>query len=493
MSAPRTVDRYALHRELASGGMGAVRLGRLHGEAGFGRVVAIKTLHAHLAKDPEVVSMFVAEAKLVSRIRHPNVVPTLDVVAGEGELLLVMEYVHGESLAALVRRSSSLSAPPPPAVVAAIVTDALEGLFAAHQATNSRGVPLKIVHRDISPQNLMVGVDGLTRVLDFGVARAVERTRSTGDASLKGKVAYISPERLATAPFDHRADLWSMGVVLWELVTREKMFPVAESPAATMVSILRDELRMPGDLGHDSTFDEVIRRALQRDPKKRFESARQMSQALEKLVAPAPARDVGRWVRKVAQEALAERQQWVEEVENGGDLAPQFVTGTRVTPSVTPPPVATPPSSPSAEPSVAFAPPADATTGTRGSGRRVWPAVLLLAATVAASFGVTYFFRYRQGTPTVSLPAASAGTSFVHAPELPPAPVSTQIAEPPPSTTGLASLSTAAAPTSSGVRTAGRGWPVRPAPTPSASARSTAPTASAAPAPADTLQHDRRQ
>ncbi|NOU27483.1 MAG: serine/threonine protein kinase, partial [Polyangiaceae bacterium] len=396
MSAPRTVDRYALHRELASGGMGAVRLGRLHGEAGFGRVVAIKTLHAHLAKDPDVVAMFLAEAKLVSRIRHPNVVPTLDVVAGEGELLLVMEYVHGESLAALIRRANALSAPPPPAVVSAIVTDALEGLFAAHQATNSRGVPLKIVHRDVSPQNLMVGVDGLTRVLDFGVARAVERTRSTGDASLKGKVAYISPERLSTAPFDHRADLWSMGVVLWELVTREKMFPVAESPAATMVSILRDELQMPGELGHDATFDEVIRRALQRDPKKRFESARQMSQALEKLVAPAPARDVGRWVRKVAQEALAERQQWVEEVENGGDLAPQFVSGTRVTPSVTPPPVAAPPSSPSAEPSVAFASPADGTTGTRGAGRRVWPAVVLLAATVAASFGVTYFVRYRQ-------------------------------------------------------------------------------------------------
>src|SRR5580693_5872615 len=160
---PRVIGRYALYEELASGGMATVHLGRLMGPVGFSRTVAIKRLHAAYAKDPEFVAMFLDEARLAARIRHPNVVPTLDVVARDGELFLVMDYVQGESLARLVRASAATRRPIPVEIVSSIVCSVLFGLHAAHEATNDQGEPLSIVHRDVSPQNVLVGSDGVAR------------------------------------------------------------------------------------------------------------------------------------------------------------------------------------------------------------------------------------------------------------------------------------------------------------------------------------------
>ena len=177
--APRIVDRYALFDVIATGGMASVHLGRLMGPVGFSRTVAIKRLHENFARDPEFVAMFLDEARLVARIRHPNVVQTLDVVASAQELLLVMEYVPGESLALLIKRARAAGKFIPIPIVVDIVTGLLNGLHAAHEATNEKGEPLNVVHRDVSPHNILVGTDGVTRVLDFGIAKAVGLVHNT--------------------------------------------------------------------------------------------------------------------------------------------------------------------------------------------------------------------------------------------------------------------------------------------------------------------------
>src|SRR5262245_10952128 len=161
--------RYALYGRIASGGMASVHFGRLFGAAGFSRVVAIKRLHPQLATDAAFVSAFVDEARLASRIRHPNAVPVLDVVTEGDEVLLVMEYVHGEKLSTLLRLSSEKREPVPIPIASAVICDMLRGLHAAHEATSADGAPLGIVHRDVSPQNVLVSAEGSALVADFGI------------------------------------------------------------------------------------------------------------------------------------------------------------------------------------------------------------------------------------------------------------------------------------------------------------------------------------
>jgi serine/threonine protein kinase len=195
----RVVGRYALYGAIAAGGMATVHLGRLLGPVGFSRTVAIKRLHAQFASDPEFVSMFLDEARLAARIRHPNVVPTLDVVATGGELFLVMEYVPGESIARLARALREQKQTLPTRILSAVMAGVLHGLHAAHEAKDERGHPLGIVHRDMSPQNVLVGTDGVARVLDFGVAKAAGRMQTTREGQIKGKLSYMPPEQLRGA------------------------------------------------------------------------------------------------------------------------------------------------------------------------------------------------------------------------------------------------------------------------------------------------------
>ncbi len=220
----RTVGRYALYGAIAAGGMATVHLGRLIGPVGFSRTVAIKRLHAQFAADPEFVSMFLDEARLAARIRHPNVVPTLDVVATGGELFLVMEYVPGESIGRLARALRERQQTIPLRILSAIMAGVLHGLHAAHEARDERGQPLGIVHRDISPQNVLVGTDGAARILDFGVAKAVGRVQTTRDGQIKGKLSYMPPEQLRGASVTLQSDIYAAGVMLWELVTGQRLF-----------------------------------------------------------------------------------------------------------------------------------------------------------------------------------------------------------------------------------------------------------------------------
>jgi serine/threonine protein kinase len=313
--APLLVDRYAIYDAIASGGMATVHLGRLIGTAGFLRTVAIKRLHSQYAHDAEFTSMFLDEARLASRIQHPNVVSTLDVVMRENELLLVMEYIRGESLSRLVRRARDRGERLPPRVVVAIVAGALQGLHAAHIAVDEKGQPLGLVHRDVSPQNVLVGTDGVARVLDFGVAKAAGRVHTTRDGDIKGKVLYMSPEQLAAQPLSRTADIYAAGVVLFEALTGVRMF-AGDNEGAALSRIIKNELTMPSAIAPElAPFDAVVQRASAANPGERYATAQEMARALEAVGGAASHSEVSDWVQRLCGELLDERARIVAEIE----------------------------------------------------------------------------------------------------------------------------------------------------------------------------------
>jgi eukaryotic-like serine/threonine-protein kinase len=315
-SKVREVGRYALYDELASGGMATVYLARLRGEVGFARVVAVKMLHAQYAREDAFRAMFLDEARLVSRIRHPNVVATLDVMQDEGELLLVMEYVHGETLARLLRQTSELGESVPLGVAVSIVADVLEGLHAAHEARSESGEPLRIVHRDVSPQNVLVAADGVAHVADFGVAKAVGRlAEKYSNQAVKGKAGYMPPEQMRGGG-DHRADIYAAGVVLWEALVGERLF-TGDSFLEIVTKALDAPVPPPSSKRPDVTpeLDAVVKRAVSHDPAKRFATAREMAVALEAAFPRARARDVGEWVKHAASDMLEQRRAQIERIE----------------------------------------------------------------------------------------------------------------------------------------------------------------------------------
>ncbi len=315
-AAKRTVGRYEVYAEISSGGMATVHLGRQLGHVGFSRTVAIKRLHPHIAREPEFVEMFLDEARLATRIQNPHVVTTLDVVAADGELLLVMEHVHGESLAKLLGSMAQRKERMDPRIAVAVGVGILEGLHAAHEAKNELGVPLEIVHRDVSPQNVLVGADGVARVFDFGIAKAADRLHTTQDGSIKGKIAYMSPEQLENELVDRRSDVWAASVVIWEMLAGRRLF-VADAQAALVRLILTKVLPPPSGSAAPSALDRVVMRGLSKDPRDRFSTARAMALALEEALpsASASARAVATWVGEKAKDALAARGQLLEELE----------------------------------------------------------------------------------------------------------------------------------------------------------------------------------
>lgn len=344
---PRIVGRYAIHEELAAGGMASVHLGRLLGEVGFARTVAIKKLHSQYARDPEFVAMFLDEARLVSRIKHPNVVPTLDIVSLDGELFLVMEYVHGEPLSRVMMALSRRKERMPVNIAVGICLGLLEGLHAAHEAKSEDGEPLGIVHRDVSPQNVIVGTDGIARVLDFGIAKAAKRIQTTEDGQFKGKLGYMPPDVLSGGRVDRRTDVWGASVVLWEMLVGRRLFVSDESPFALVKLIVENEVDPPSKrkVLAPPALDEVVLRGLKKNPDERFASAREMALALEAAVTPASSRAIGEWLQGIAADALAKRAARVEAVELAS--RPE-----RLSPSAVQSLAATPPSRPQLPPIV---------------------------------------------------------------------------------------------------------------------------------------------
>ena len=309
----RVVGRYELHAELASGGMGIVFIGRMSGLAGFGRTVAIKRLHPRFAREAEFATRFIDEARLASRIHHPNVIQTCDVVVEDHEIFIVMEYVEGESLAKLLELAPAHRLAPRTAC--AILENVLIGLHAVHEARDERAQLLEIVHRDISPQNILVGVDGQARILDFGGAKGLGRSFVTRDGSIRGKFAYMAPELLGGVA-SRATDIYAAGVVLWECLSGEPFLQGSSEAARFAEALLPRPRRLSRSLPEVSeALDEVLLCALHPDPACRFVDARAMAIALGNAVPRASTAEVTHLVSSLAPAPLARRAALVAAAE----------------------------------------------------------------------------------------------------------------------------------------------------------------------------------
>jgi serine/threonine protein kinase len=299
----------------------------LSGPAGFARTVAIKRLRDEYTDDPEFVSMFLDEARLAARIHHPNVVPTLEVVQSEEGTFLVMEYVHGESLAKLLSAMRSNKASDV-RLVGSVMSGVLRGLHAAHEATDGQGQPLGIVHRDVSPHNVLVGVDGIPRVIDFGVAKALARLQTVRKGQVKGKITYMAPERVQNQAATRQSDVYAAAVVTWEFLTGQRLFP--NNQAAIRTAVLQEPIKAPSEVaGHvPITLDHVVLRGLERDPAQRYQTALEMALELERCAGVAPASEIGGWVESLASDELARRASLLAEVESlASGTRPTLTTG----------------------------------------------------------------------------------------------------------------------------------------------------------------------
>jgi serine/threonine-protein kinase len=315
-TGPIQIGRYVLHDVIASGGMASVHFGRLVGTGGFAKTVAIKRLHRQFAREPEFRKMILEEGRLAARIRHPNVVPPLDVLAEQRELLLVMEYVHGESLSKLLRACWNEMERVPVPIASAILASVLHGLHAAHEAKDESGEPLNIVHRDVSPQNVIVGADGVARVIDFGIAKAVTTGESTSVGMVKGKVPYLAPEQLEGHPATRRTDVYAASVVFWETLAGQRLFGGADD-SEILRQILEMRVRPPSDCNPHVPvgLDDIVLRGLARDPERRWHTARDMALAIEDVVHIATGTQIATWVERLAAEPLAKRLETLAGVE----------------------------------------------------------------------------------------------------------------------------------------------------------------------------------
>jgi serine/threonine protein kinase len=292
--------------------MAEVYAARVRGEAGFQKLVAVKRMLPQLADDDEFVTMFLDEARLAANINSPHCVQTLELGRhDDGSLYIVMELVVGVTLARILRHVATSRHAVPIPVAVEIIAQAAEGLHDAHMATTPVGSPLHIVHRDVSPQNVLIGVDGRVRLTDFGVARAVLRSTQTVAGRIKGKFAYCSPEQLIGDAVDQRSDVFSLGVVGWEFLVGQRLF-LGDHPMETMEKVRV----MPVPTVHQvrpevpEAVSDVIAWALEREIEKRAPSARDLATNLRDAVraagfAQATRDDIGRFVRAGGGEALA--------------------------------------------------------------------------------------------------------------------------------------------------------------------------------------------
>ncbi len=278
------VGAYELVGMLARGGMGTVYLCRKNGLAGFERLSALKLMHAHLSDETGFLTMFLDEARIAARIHHANVVGVVDLDVSPRGHYVVMEYVEGATLAQLLSRTPNQRSP---RILVPILIDLLAGLQAAHQLRDERGQLLELVHRDVSPTNVLIGVDGVARITDFGIAKARARITSTQPDVRKATLSYAAPEQIrATSSVDARTDVFAAGVVLWNALTGLSLFRGA-TDAETVHNIMNRRIPEPSSVGlrPPPCLDEVCLRALQRDPAERFQSAAEMGDALRGVAA----------------------------------------------------------------------------------------------------------------------------------------------------------------------------------------------------------------
>jgi serine/threonine protein kinase len=263
--------------------MAELFLARQVGPQGFQKTVVVKRLHQRLASEEEVVKMFVDEARIAARLTHSNIVQIYDLGVSQGQYYIAMEWVRGNNLMEVIERELATGDHMPYGLVAHVVSQVCRGLHYAHTLTDELGRPLAIVHRDVSPQNVLLGYEGEVKLVDFGIAKAASRAAETQAGILKGKVAYMSPEQVQNQPVDARSDIFSAGILLYELTCRRRLFR-RNSDFATMRAVLKDPIPPPSAVVEDvpDEIEMVILQALARDPERRFQSAQEMQHVLER-------------------------------------------------------------------------------------------------------------------------------------------------------------------------------------------------------------------
>ncbi len=329
MAAPPVsrIGRYEIVGLLATGGMAEILLGRLVGPSGFERPVVVKRILPHLARLSAFVDMFVDEARIVAGIRHPNVVAVQELAHEGEELFLVMEYLEGESLGGVARRLVTRGEGMDRELAAFVIAEACAGLHAAHELKDDEGLPRDLVHRDVSPQNVFVTYAGQVKVLDFGIAKAANRSTRTEAGQVKGKFAYMSPEQCLGKPLDRRSDIFALGIVLWEISTGRRLFK-RNSEHLTFKAICDERILSPSDIAPDypPALEKVVMKALARRREDRYQTAQEMRRDL--LTA---ARTLG--ASELPEEALSKLMQrlFAERIEEKEDMLRRFRGGTAPT------------------------------------------------------------------------------------------------------------------------------------------------------------------
>jgi serine/threonine-protein kinase len=426
---PERIGRYELLLPIGTGGMATVYLARISGPAGFRREVALKLLHAHLRQGLESHLLLLEEAKVASRIRHSNVVSVFDVGEDAFGLHLVMQYIEGDSVAGLcnevLRKGQRLPLP----IALRILVDSLAGLHAAHELCDDGGKPLAVVHRDFSPQNILVSVDGSSRLTDFGIAKITE------PGLVKGKIRYMSPEQARGSPLDRRSDVWSAGVVAWELLAGQRLHPRGDDVEALLRIVTRDAPRLRTVVPDiPEAIDEAVALALARAVDERLPSAAALRDCLLAAAAGgtrlADSTEVAAFVQTIAGSKLSERREKVATVlelraRMGAIIESIQPDETSSVPSPSP--------SPAVEPLPLRDEPSDAVVPVRAAStpRKRRLGSTFGALTVVAAVIVVVWAAQRPPAPFETTPAPAA--SVEAAPDAVAAPTAASAEAPPPS------------------------------------------------------------
>jgi eukaryotic-like serine/threonine-protein kinase len=325
------LDRYELLCPIASGGMASVWLARLRGKRGFEKLFAIKTIKTELIADPHFQEMFLDEARIASRIIHPNVAQILELGEQDDILYIVMEYVDGDSLAKINRLANKRGTPLPPGISMRVVAETCAGLHAAHQLKDSAGESLGVVHRDVSPQNVLITTAGTAKVIDFGLVKARNRgAAETGQGVVKGKIRYMAPEQVGgSKSIDHRADVWACGMCLYELITGHTPYH-KEDDLDVVKRLMSHDPLPPFDVALPPQIEKILTKAIVATPDGRYDSCSQMRKAIEaaihELDLPAESEDVSEFVRQTLPELASKRSKTIAKAMESADTRSSAVS-----------------------------------------------------------------------------------------------------------------------------------------------------------------------
>jgi len=309
-----TLGKFEIIRKLAVGGMAEIYLARVHGTAGFEKLVVLKRILPHIAQDPAFVQMFLDEARLAATLQHPNIADVYEVGELGGDVFFTMEYVHGQDVRGIRWAARKRDEPIPLAIALAIVHGTASALDYAHDKRGSDGHLLGLVHRDVSSSNIMISYDGAIKLLDFGIARLTNRQAKTQTGTLKGKIPYMSPEQCRGNPLDRRSDLFSLGTVMFEVTVGRRPFR-GQSDFDTMEQIVHHGAPRPSSVvnGYPPELEAIVMKLLARDPDDRYQSAEELLHALEPMLAQhrlwASSKVMGKYMRLVFADRIAAWEQ----------------------------------------------------------------------------------------------------------------------------------------------------------------------------------------